>query len=236
MVANMTPVETRAQDSQFTSQCSLTGLQDQLPLRWPTPSDIPPSPKKSYRSDYTYQEEEDCQNPATWEHLSDFDLILRLVDFSGLRSVLAYLLGWISACGNRPFDPVSMFLLHGWQIINGWSWAETLKNLSDPRYADYARRFGFVDGDFPTEGGMRYFLTTLGRNSDADSETVEVQLDNGQCVQIATQRLNLLIAASVALIRDADILSPETWEQALVCPDGHDPRCRFSDALHIHPG
>jgi len=220
MVANMTPVETRAQDSQFTSQCSLMGLQDRLPLRWPTPSDIPPSPKKSYRSDYTYQEEEDCQNAATWERLSDFDLILRLVDFSGLRPVLAYLLGWTSARGHRPFDPISMFLLHGWQIINGWDRAETLKNLSDPRYADYARRFGFVDGDFPTEGGMRYFLTTLGRNSDADGETVEVQLDDGQRVQIAIQRLNLLIAASVALIREASILSPETWEQALVCPDG----------------
>jgi len=220
MLANVTPVETRAQDSQFIRECSLMGLQDRLPLRWPTPADIPPSPKKSYRSHYAYQPEQDFHNPSTWEHLSDFDLILRLVDFSGLRPHLAHLLGWTSARGQRAFDPVSMFLLHGWQITNGWSRAGTLNNLHDPRYADYARYFGFVDGDFPTEGGMRYFLTTLGRNSDADSQMVKVQLDHGQCVQIAAQRLNQLIAASVALIREANILSPETWEQALVCPDG----------------
>jgi len=221
MSANtMTPVETRAQDRQFVRECSLVGLQARLPLRWPTPADIPPCPKKSYRSHYAYQPEPDILHPATWEHLSDFDLILRLIDFSGSRPLLAHLLGWTSARGHCPFDPVSMFLLHGWQITHGWSRAETLRQLRHPCQADYGQRFGFVDGDFPTEGGMRYFLTSLGRNSDADNHMVEVPLDHGRSVQIATQRLNQLIAASVALIREANILSPGTWEQALVCPDG----------------
>jgi len=216
----MTPVETRAQDSQFMRECSLTGLQDRLPLRWPTPADIPPSPKKSYRSHYAYQPEPDILKPGAWEQFSDFDLILRLVDFSGLRPLLAHLLGWTSAQGHRPFDPVSMFLLHGWQITRGLRRAETLRQLSHPRYADYAQRFGFVDGDVPSEGGMRYFLTSLGRNSDADNQMVEVQLDHGRSVEIATQPLNQLIAASVTLLREAHILSPGIWEQAWVCPDG----------------
>ena len=54
MVAECTPVETRARDSAFVRQCSLSGLQERLPLRWPTPPDTPPSPKRSYRSNYVY--------------------------------------------------------------------------------------------------------------------------------------------------------------------------------------
>lgn len=111
----------------------------------------------------------------TWKNLSDFDLLLRLVDFSGLRPVLAHLLGWQSGRGREPFDPVSFFLLVGWQIANQWKRSQTLKNLADDRYADYASWFGFRNGVYPTEGGMRTFLTTLGRNSDASHETISVK-------------------------------------------------------------
>ena len=51
-----------------------------------------------------------------------------------------------------------MFLLQAWQIVNCWSRAETLRNLAGPRYADYAALFGFEEGAYPTEGGLRYFL------------------------------------------------------------------------------
>jgi len=101
-----TPVETRARDSAFVAQCSLSGLQERLPLRWPTAPDTPPSPKRRYRSHYVYQGFADLEDWAHWEDLSDFDLVLRLVDFGGLRPVLAQLLGWTSARGRTPFDPV----------------------------------------------------------------------------------------------------------------------------------
>jgi hypothetical protein len=140
------------------------------------------------------------------------------VDFSGLRPALAQRLGWTSARGWKPFDPVSLFLLLGWQITHRWTRAQTLKNLRDPRYADYAQRFGFQDGVFPTEGGIRYFLTTLGRNPDADGETIT--LDEEEHSQVAIQRLNQLIAQSVTLIRQTGFLSPQAWDQALICPDG----------------
>jgi len=42
--------------------------------------------------------------------------VLQWIDFEGLRPVLAELLGWTSARGYRPFDPVSIFLLLGWQL------------------------------------------------------------------------------------------------------------------------
>lgn len=220
MAAKLSAVEARAQDSDFVVQCSLWGLQAQLPLRWPTPSDLPLSPKRRYRSQYVYLGWQDLQDPAAWDELSDFDLVLRLVDFSGLRAVLAQRLGWTSARGQIPFDPVSIFLLHGWQITNGWSRAETLNNLAKGRNADYAQRFGFTAGVFPTEGGLRYFLTTLGLHSDANGDSVSVKVNAKRTVEVAIQYLNQLLVGAVTLIGQAGLLSPEAWSQALVCPDG----------------
>ena len=217
MAVDLTAVECRAQDGLFIAHCSLDGLRERLPLHWPTPAGTPPSPKKAYRSQYVYLGWQDLNDSATWEHSSEFDLLLRLIDFSGLRPVLAHLLGWTSGRGWMPFDPVSFFLLTGWQITNAWSRTQTLKNLRDPRYADYAQRFGFHEGCFPTEGGHRYFLTALGRHSTSD-ETVLV--DQEQHIAVAVQRLNQLIAQSVGLIRQAGLTSQQAWEQALLCPDG----------------
>ena len=234
MAAELTPVETRAQDATFVAQCSLNGLRDRLPLRWPAPPDTPPSPKKHYRSRYVYLGWEDpslcsgqaLEDPTTWEHLSDFDLLLRLVDYTPLRPVLAHLLDWTSARGQVPFDPISIFLLTGWQITNQWSRAKTLRNLRKPRYADYAQRFGFEDGVFPTEGGLRYWLTTIGHNSTSE-ETVLVDEDG--LIEVAIQRLNQLLAQSVALFVEVGLLSPEALKKALICPDGmiHDAASRL---------
>ncbi len=226
MAAELTPVQTRAQDLAFVAQCSLDGLRDRLPLRWPAPPNTPPSPKKRYRSHYVYLGWEDLEDSTAWEHLSDFDLLLRLVDYTPLRPVLAQLLGWTSARGQVPFDPVSIFLLTGWQITNGWSRAQTLRNLRQPRYVDCAQRFGFEDGIFPTEGGLRYLLTTIGRNSTSE-ETVLV--DEERQIEVAIQRLNQLLAQSVALFVEAGLLSPEALKEAVVCPDGmiHDAASRL---------
>ncbi len=110
MSAELTSNETRASEAAFVQRCSLLGLQERLPLRWPTPPGTPPSPKRDYRSHYTHQGWEDLLDPTTWEYLSDFDWVLRLVDFEGLRPVLAQRLGWTSARGNKPFDPVKIKL------------------------------------------------------------------------------------------------------------------------------
>jgi len=220
MAAECSAPQTRAHDAAFVQLCSLRGLQARLPLGWPTPPDVPPCPKRAFRSHYRYLGYHDLLDLAAWEFLSDFDLALRLVDFAGLRPVLAQRLGWASGRGWRPFDPVSLFLLHGWQITNGWTRAETLRNLHRPRYADYAQRFGFHDGIYPTEGGLRYFLTALGRHSEVPGDTVSVELDDQHTIEVAVQSLNQLLAAAVALLRQADLLSPEAWNEALVCPDG----------------
>jgi len=228
MPAELTPEQTRAQDQAFVSQCSLTGLHDRLPLGWPTPPDTPPSPKRSYRSQYVYAGWDELRDPACWEQWSEFDWVLRLVDFTGLRAVLAQLLGWQSGRGWKPFDPLSLFLLSAWQLVNRWSRAETLRNLRQRRYADYAQRFGFREEVFPTEGGLRYFLTTLGNDPQGKGETVTVA-QSERAIAVAVQRLNQLLAQSVSLMRDARLLSESAWQAALVCPDGqlHDAASRM---------
>ena len=216
MLAERTAVESRAQDAEFIATCHWTTWRARLPLRWPTPLGTPPSPKTAYRSGYVYLGCDDLDDPAAWEYLSEFDLNLRFIDYSGLRPVLAHRLGWSSARGYMPFDPVSIFLLLGWQITNRWTRAQTLRNLADPRYADYARRFGFRAGVFPTEGGLRYYLTALGQHSEGET----ILVDEEQPTQVTLQRLNDLIAQSVTLIREAGVLSEDAWPHALICPDG----------------
>jgi hypothetical protein len=228
--AKDSPQQTRAQDSVFVQQCSLMQLCQQLPLNWPTPAGLPASPKKSYRSGYHYAWGEVCRNPEQvqgWLKLGDFDLALRLVDFSGLRPVLAQRLGWKSGRGWEPFDPVSFFLLYQWQTSQHWTRQELLTHLAEERYADYAAWFGFRNGVYPTEGGMRFFLTRLGSQSEASGEQVLVELEGNQ-IAVAVQQLNQLLVQAVGLVRQAGLLSPAAWEQALVCPDGqiHDAASR----------
>src|SRR5512136_2184659 len=216
MAADRSAVEHRTQDAEFIATCQWRTWQARLPLPWPAPPDTPPSPKHTYRSQYVYQGCADLDDSAAWEHLSEFDLLLRFIDFDGLRPVLAALLGWTSARGYRPFDPVSIFLLLGWQITHRWTRAQALRNLADARYADDACRFGFRNGVWPTEGGLRHYLTALGDHSEGDTLIV----DEEQQIQVTLQRLNELIAQSVTVIRDAGVLSQAAWQQALLCPDG----------------
>jgi hypothetical protein len=250
-MSTLTSVQTRAQDADLVNQCRFAKpsaepalslpqgsgqvLQNRLPLLWPTPPDTAPSPKKQYRSHYRYRGCEKLTNLAAWAYLPSFEIALHLIDFSGLRPVLAQQLGWQTARGQIPFDPVSMFLLHGWQVTNKWNRAEMLKNLRDPRYADLAAIFGFENGVYPTEGGLRYFLTTLGQNSPDDDNAVVVDEETGE--MMARQRLNELIAQSVQLLLDAGLLSPESWKEAQICPDGmlHDAASRLRCA-HVKAG
>ena len=241
VLARLRPSETRAQDLALVNHCSLDSLPAKLPLAWPTPPNTPPSPKRRYRSSYTWQRFADPEERADWEHLSDFDLVFPLVDFSGLRPVLASLLGWTSARGRCPFDPVFLFLFVSWQLVNGWNRAQALRHLNHPRYADYRQRFGFAQGCLPTEDEVRYFLTTSGQNSAAAGDTITIELEDDQRVHIAVQYLNRLIAGSMTLLCDAGLVSPEAWQKALVCPHGmirdaaSRMRCAFVQASCYQP-
>ena len=222
------PADSRVQDEVFVKQCSFASLRKRLPLRWPKPTSTPPSPKRSYRSWYQYLGWEELEKPTFWVACDEFDLLLRLVDFSGLRDVLAERLGWTTAKGKVPFDPLSVLLLTLWQIVNNWSRAATLRNLRQSRYADYARLFGFRAGVYPSEGGLRYFLTVLGKHASHPEKSVTV-ISGDRQVAVAVQELNQLLAQSVDLLRASGVLSENAWQQALLCPDGqiHDAAARL---------
>ena len=157
------PEQTRTHDPEFVRSCGFSALQDRLPLRWPTPAGTVPSPKLRYRSGYQYLSWDELTDPACWVNFDDFDLLLRLVDFSGLRDVLAERLGWTSAKGKVPFDPVSLCLLTLWQIVNGWSRAETLRNLQKAALCRLCRTLWFPGCDFPQRRRTASLLDLSGR-------------------------------------------------------------------------
>jgi hypothetical protein len=75
MAAKLSAVEARAQDPLFVRQGSFEELHERLPLCWPTAPDVPPSPKRGYRSHYVYLGWQGLQDLAEWAELSEFDLV-----------------------------------------------------------------------------------------------------------------------------------------------------------------
>lgn len=208
----LTASQQRKQSPDFIARCAITTLADQLPLRWPTPPQVPASPKPRYRSRYQPPELSRLgeMDQAAWQKISPFDLLLLLIDFSGLRPILASKLYRASARGREPFDPISFFLLFGWQLVNRWKRLEVLRQLANPRNADYATAFGFHSGVYPSESGYRYFLTVLGQ-----------------------KKLDDLLRQSMELVHASGLIPSEVLEHATVSFDGqiHEAaaslRCRY---------
>lgn len=213
------PQQSRTGDTQWVEARCFQALQERLPLRWEAAAETSPCRKRRFRGQYCYQGWADLQDPAMWEQLSLYELLLRVVDFSPLRPVLAHLLGWHNDRGWRPFDPVSIFLLKLWQLANRWNRSQTIHNLGRPEYAALVARMGFV-GAYPTEGGLRYIETCLGNCSTDASQWIEVLGENSECMSIAPQPLNVLIAQSIHLLYQAGIIDPHMWQKAVLCPDG----------------
>lgn len=182
----LTPSQQRRQDPLLRATFALPVLLPKLPFVLPTVPNIPPSPKRHYRGQYVYRGADDLADPAAWLALSPFDLALRLFDFSPLTDPLAHKVYAQSARGHVPFHPVSLFLLLSWRLLNRWPRTQTLRNLADPRYADYGQYFGFAPGAYPTEGGLRHFETRLGGQTANDLIKQTVELAHAlQCISQA---------------------------------------------------
>jgi len=101
---------------------------------------------KSYFSAVTKSE--------TLDGLDEFDLMLRLFDFSPWRPYFAQ--RFRSQLGPPPFDPLSLglgiFLAHHQK----WDWARLARELRSPaRGLDYSRRLGFDPSNLPVESTFR---------------------------------------------------------------------------------
>ena len=128
-----------------------------LPLQLVVPPGTPLWRHRRCRSHYRWVPPDDIQSVADWEGLDDFDLVLRLFDFSAWRPILAQ--RFASQMGPPPFDPVSMglaFLLLRWRK---WDRTELLTELhSAERGRGYCRRLGFDPHDLPCESTFRMAL------------------------------------------------------------------------------
>ena len=128
-----------------------------LPLQLPTPGDPPPWAGRRCRSYYRWQPSPDLLSSADLSRIDEFDLTLRLFDFSPWRPYFAQ--RFKSQFGPPPFDPVSLGLAAFLAIYQGWDWERLAKELrSTERGQGYCSRLGFDPADLPCPSTFRMAL------------------------------------------------------------------------------
>src|SRR4029453_8886140 len=138
-----TAVQKRAQRPDLVATWALTALTPAGPLRFPADPALPTSPKPRYRS--VYRPADPAQLAAAdLPHLSDFELAVRLIDFSPLESALAQHYR-PSAKGQVPFHPVSRLLAVCLGREFALSWQKLAALLGGAHGAVWRRLFGFAD-------------------------------------------------------------------------------------------
>jgi hypothetical protein len=138
----------------FQESFTWKAIQALLPLHLTTPVPVPTMPPRKYRSHYQWLPADDMQEHDDLSAWDDFDLILRLFDFSAWRPILEQ--RFASQFGPPPFDSVSIglgILLARWR---GWSWSTLVTELkSRERGRAYCRRLGFQPHDLPAASTWR---------------------------------------------------------------------------------
>jgi hypothetical protein len=110
------------------------------------------------RSHYQWLPPDDIHTAADLAGLDDFDLSLRLFDFSPWRPLLAQ--RFQSHLGPPPFDPVSIGLAFHLARWRAWSWPQLHRELASPeRGHGYCRRLGFDPHDLPSPSTFRMALS-----------------------------------------------------------------------------
>ena len=129
-------------------------LRAHLPLRLAPLPDVPAWPGRRCRSYYQWLPPEATLTAQDWAGLDDFDLILRLFDFSAWRPLFAQRLR--SHLGPPPFDPLSIGLGILLARAKQWGWPQLAQELrSAERGQGYCRRLGIQLDDIPSEATFR---------------------------------------------------------------------------------
>ena len=122
--------ERRLQLPYFVETFGWENIRPHLPLPLSTPSEAPAWSGRVCRSYYQWLGIEDLASTAELLRLDEFDLVLRLFDFSAWRPYLAQ--RFRSQYGPPPFDPLSlglgMFLAH----YQTWDWERLVQELRSP--------------------------------------------------------------------------------------------------------
>jgi hypothetical protein len=128
-----------------------------LPLQLPTPGHPPAWNGRLCRSFYQWLPPDDLHTSADLVGLDEFDLFLRLFDFSPWRPYFAQ--RFRSQFGPPPFDPLSLGLALFLTVYQQWDWQRLNQELrSLYRGQDYCRRLGFDPADVPGASTFRMGL------------------------------------------------------------------------------
>jgi hypothetical protein len=129
-------------------------IRPHLPLR-PRPMQITSTwTGRECRSYYRWLPPDDIRSAVDLTGLDNFDLTLRLVDFSLWRAYFAQ--RFKSQLGPPPFDPLSIGLAGFLALEQGWDWDRLVGELHSPeRGAGYCLRLGFVLHDLPCPSTFR---------------------------------------------------------------------------------
>lgn len=127
-----------------------------LPLQLPTPGEPAAWTGRLCRSFYRWLPPAE-QNAADLVGLDEFDLSLRLFDFTAWRPYFAQ--RFESHFGPPPFDPLSLGLALFLAVERQWGWADLARELRSPeRGQGYCRRLGFDPADLPGASTLRMAL------------------------------------------------------------------------------
>ena len=129
-----------------------------LPLKLPTPGNPPAWNGRRCRSFYQWLPPEDVQTSHDLAGMDEFDLVLRLFDFSPWRPYFAQ--RFKSQFGPPPFDPLSLGLGMFLAVYQNWDWKRLNQELrSKDRGQGYCLRLGFDPSDVPGESTFRMALS-----------------------------------------------------------------------------
>jgi hypothetical protein len=155
--------ERRLLTEHFVSTFQWESVRPLLPLRLETVPDVRPWRSRICRSHYVWLPPDDIRSADDLSGMDDFDLLIRLFDFSPWRPILGQ--RFSSNFGPPPFDPVSIglaWLLARWR---NWTWPSLVTELhSRERGLGYCLRLGFDPSDLPAESTFRMALN----NTDED--------------------------------------------------------------------
>ncbi|MBX7237739.1 MAG: hypothetical protein K1X65_25410 [Caldilineales bacterium] len=151
---NKTPAaECRSLTTHFQRVFNWESIRPLLPLRLMVPADVPAWRPRVCRSYYRWLGSDDIQSTADLAGLDNFDLVLRLFDFSPWRPILGQ--RFKSQYGPPPFDPVSLGLLMLLGRWRNWGWDTLLTELHSPeRGRSYCARLGFDPNNLPVESTL----------------------------------------------------------------------------------
>jgi len=154
---DLTAAERRPLTEHFCATFAWDAVRPQLPLRLAVPEGVPNWWPRLCHSHYQWLPPDDLRSIEDLRGLDDFDLVLRLFDFSAWRPILGQ--RFTSLFGPPPFDPVSLGLAWVLARWRHWSWPPLETELRSPeRGAGYVRRLGFDPEDLPVASTFRMAL------------------------------------------------------------------------------